>query len=75
MSYGKMNTFIDIVEKVTMKDVEGLEQKSTISSPLSKRIGKVGTATRNGRIALSSPKPPTCSVFAVFPASPLRLQW
>ena len=44
MSYGKMNTFIDIVEKVTTKDAEGFraEVDNIIASVKSYREGRHG---------------------------------
>ena len=44
MSYGKMNTFIDIVEKVTMKDAEGFrtEVDNIIASVKAYREGRHG---------------------------------
>ena len=44
MSYGKMNTFIDIIEKVTMKDAEGFrtEVDNIIASVKAYREGRHG---------------------------------
>ncbi len=44
MSYGKMNTFIDLVEKVTMKDAEGFrtEVDNIIASVKAYREGRHG---------------------------------
>ena len=50
MSFGKMNTFISIVEKQFTQDDEGFKTALT---------GKAGTAVRNGPTWHPFPLPPT----------------
>ena len=55
MSYGKMNTFIDIVEKVTTKDQEGFrtEVDNTIASVKAYREGRHGNEKWANRASFS----------------------
>ncbi|WP_303678464.1 head-tail adaptor protein [Dehalococcoides mccartyi] len=55
MSFGKMNTFIDIVEKVTIKDAEGFrtEVDSIVASVRAYREGRHGTEKWANRAAFS----------------------
>ena len=55
MSYGKMNTFIDIVEKVTMKDAEGFrtEVDNIIASVKAYREGRHGNEKWANRASFS----------------------
>ena len=55
MSYGKMNTFIDIVEKVTMKDQEGFrtEVDNIIASVRAYREGRHGNEKWANRATFS----------------------
>ena len=55
MSYGKMNTFIDIIEKVTMKDHEGFktEVDNIIASVKSYREGRHGNEKWANRATFS----------------------
>lgn len=55
MSYGKMNTFIDIVEKVTTKDQEGFrtEVDNIIASVKAYREGRHGTEKWANRASFS----------------------
>ena len=55
MSYGKMNTFIDIIEKVTMKDQEGFrtEVDNIIASVKAYREGRHGNEKWANRATFS----------------------
>ena len=55
MSYGKMNTFIDIIEKVTMKDHEGFktEVDNIIASVKAYREGRHGNEKWANRASFS----------------------
>ena len=55
MSYGKMNTFIDIIEKVTMKDAEGFrtEVDNIIASVKAYREGRHGNEKWANRASFS----------------------
>ena len=55
MSYGKMNTFIDIIEKVTMKDAEGFrtEVDNIIASVKAYREGRHGNEKWANRATFS----------------------
>ncbi|KGP76520.1 phage head-tail adapter protein [Desulfosporosinus sp. Tol-M] len=55
MSYGKMNTFIDIVEKATMKDTEGFrtEVDNIIVSVKAYREGRHGNEKWANRASFS----------------------
>ena len=55
MSYGKMNTFIDIIEKVTTKDAEGFrtEVDNIIASVKSYREGRHGNEKWANRASFS----------------------
>ena len=55
MSYGKMNTFIDIVEKVTIKDQEGFrtEVDNIIASVKAYREGRHGNEKWANRASFS----------------------
>lgn len=55
MSYGKMNAFIDIVEKVTMKDAEGFrtEVDNIIASIKAYREGRHGNEKWANRASFS----------------------
>ena len=55
MSYGKMNTFIDIAQKVTMKDQEGFrtEVDNIIASVRAYREGRHGNEKWANRAAFS----------------------
>ena len=55
MSYGKMNTFIDIVEKVTTKDAEGFrtEVDNIVASVKAYREGRHGNETWANRASFS----------------------
>ena len=55
MSYGKMNTFIDIVEKVTTKDAEGFrtEVDNIIASVKAYREGRHGNEKWANRASFS----------------------
>jgi len=55
MSYGKMNTFIDIVEKVTIKDAEGFrsEVDNIITSVKAYREGRHGNEKWANRASFS----------------------
>jgi len=55
MSYGKMNTFIDIIEKVTTKDPEGFrtEVDNIVASVSAYREGRHGNEKWANRAAFS----------------------
>ena len=55
MSFGKMNTFIDIVEKVTIKDAEGfkIEVDNIIASVRAYREGRHGNEKWANRASFS----------------------
>ena len=55
MSYGKMNTFIDIIEKATMKDHEGFktEVDNIIASVKAYREGRHGNEKWANRASFS----------------------
>lgn len=55
MSYGKMNTFIDIVEKVTAKDAEGFrtEVDNIVASVRAYREGRHGSEKWANRASFS----------------------
>jgi len=55
MSYGKMNTFIDIVEKVTVKDQEGFrtEVDNIVASVRAYREGRHGNEKWANRAVFS----------------------
>lgn len=55
MSFGKMNTFIDIIEKVTVKDSEGFstEIDNIVASIKAYREGRHGTETWANRATFS----------------------
>ena len=55
MSYGKMNTFIDIIEKVTVKDSEGFstEIDNIVASIKAYREGRHGTEIWANRATFS----------------------
>ncbi|MGI6633792.1 MAG: head-tail adaptor protein [Christensenellales bacterium] len=55
MSFGKMNTFIDIIERVTVKDSEGFstEIDNTVASIRAYREGRHGTEIWANRAAFS----------------------
>ena len=55
MSYGKMSTFIDIIEKVTMKDAEGFrtEVDNIIASVKAYREGRHGNEKWANRATFS----------------------
>ena len=55
MSYGKMNTFIDIIERVTMKDHEGFktEVDNIIASVKAYREGRHGNEKWANRASFS----------------------
>lgn len=55
MSFGKMNTFIDLVQKVTVKDSEGfsIETDEIIASVRAYREGRHGTEKWANRAAFS----------------------
>jgi head-tail adaptor len=55
MSYGKMNTFIDIIKKVTIKDSEGFstEVDNIIASVRAYREGRHGNEKWANRAAFS----------------------
>ena len=55
MSYGKMNTFIDIIEKVTIKDAEGFrtEVDNIIASVKAYREGRHGNEKWANRATFS----------------------
>lgn len=55
MSFGKMNTFIDIVERVTIKDSEGFstEVDNILASIKAYREGRHGTEKWANRAAFS----------------------
>ena len=55
MSYGKMNTFIDIIERVTMKDHEGFktEVDNIIASVKAYREGRHGNEKWANRATFS----------------------
>ena len=55
MSYGKMNTFIDIIEKVTVKDHEGFktEVDNIIASVKAYREGRHGNEKWANRASFS----------------------
>lgn len=55
MSYGKMNTFIDIIEKVTMKDAEGFrtEVDNIVASVKAYREGRHGNEKWANRASFS----------------------
>ena len=55
MSYGKMNTFIDIVEKVTIKDAEGFrtENDNIVASIRAYREGRHGNEKWANRATFS----------------------
>ncbi|WP_035193314.1 head-tail adaptor protein [Schinkia azotoformans] len=55
MSFGKMNTFIDIIEKVTIKDSEGFstEVDNIVASIKAYREGRHGTEIWANRAAFS----------------------
>lgn len=55
MSYGKMNTFIDIIQKATVKDSEGFstETDNTVASIRAYREGRHGNEKWVNRAAFS----------------------
>lgn len=55
MSFGKMNTFIDIIERVTIKDSEGFstEIDNVVASIRAYREGRHGTEIWANRAAFS----------------------
>ncbi|KGP76471.1 phage head-tail adapter protein [Desulfosporosinus sp. Tol-M] len=55
MSFGKMNTFIDLIRKVTVKDSEGfsVESDEVIASVRAYREGRHGTEIWANRAAFS----------------------
>jgi head-tail adaptor len=55
MSFGKMNTFIDIIERVTIKDSEGFstETDNIVASIRAYREGRHGTEIWANRAAFS----------------------
>ena len=55
MSFGKMNTFIDLIEKVTVKDNDGFstENDNLIASVRAYREGRHGTEKWANRAAFS----------------------
>ena len=55
MSFGKMNTFIDIIESVSVKDTEGFTTKSDniIASVRAYREGRHGTEKWRNRASFS----------------------
>ena len=55
MSYGKMNTFIDIIQKATVKDSEGfsIETDNTVVSIRAYREGRHGNEKWANRAAFS----------------------
>lgn len=55
MSFGKMNTFIDLIEKLIVEDTEGFstETYSTIASVRAYREGRHGTEKWANRAAFS----------------------
>lgn len=55
MSFGKMNTFIDIIEKVTVKDSEGFstETDNIVASIRAYREGRHGTEMWANRATFS----------------------
>ena len=55
MSFGKMNTFIDIIERVTIKDSEGFstEVDNIVASIKAYREGRHGTEIWANRAAFS----------------------
>lgn len=67
MSFGKMNTQIQITQKRVTLDDEGFQTESdAIVAEVREPIGRVGTAARNGQTEPPFPKLPTCSDFAPF---------
>ena len=64
MSFGKMNTFISIVEKQFTQDDEGFKTEADVTVAEVRAYGKVGTAARNGQIWPPTRPPPTFSVSA-----------
>lgn len=55
MSYGKMNTFIDIIERITLKDAEGFRSKGDqiIASIRAYREGRHGNEKWANRAVFS----------------------
>jgi head-tail adaptor len=55
MSFGKMNTFIDLIEKLTVKDSEGFstEIDNIVASVRAYREGRHGTESWANRAAFS----------------------
>lgn len=63
MSFGKMNTQIQITQKQVTLDDEGFQTESNV---VVATVRADGTAARNGLTEPPFPKLPTCSVFAPF---------
>ena len=74
MSFGKMNTFIDIIEKVTINDSEGFstEIDNIVATIRAYREGRHGTEMWANRATFSEAT--DLFRFRVFPVSPLRPQ-
>ena len=60
MSFGKMNTFISIVEKQFIQDEDGFKAE-TDATVAEVRAYREGPAVSGGQISPLSPKPPICS--------------
>ena len=75
MGFGKMNTFIDIIEKVTINDSEGFstEIDNIVATIRAYREGRHGTEMWANRATFSEAT--DLFRFRVFPVSPLRPQF
>ena len=61
MSFGKMNTFLSIVEKQFTQDEDGFKTETDVTVAEVRAYREVGTAVRNGPTWRPFPLQPTCS--------------
>lgn len=66
MSFGKMNTQIQITQKQVTLDDEGFQTECDVVLATVRAYREGSTAAINGRTEPLFPKLPTCSVFALF---------
>ena len=70
MSFGKMNTFIDLVKKEVSVDAEGFKSEKEVTLASVRAYREEGTEARDGRTWLLFRKLPTCSASGSFPVYP-----
>ena len=75
MSFGKMNTFIDLITTQPIKDAEGFVNKGDISLHQCEPIRRIAMAMKAGKTGPSLPMLQRFSDLEPFPALLLKLTW